>query len=70
MTYEIWSLKGRNLVRSVESEEEAWRSLRDLANQHGERYIGRLALTCEDDDGKTVTLGVGLDLLRHFHATA
>ena len=68
MTYEIWSRAGRNLVRTFDSEEEVWRSLQDLANQHGERYIGRLALTCEDDDGKTVTLGVGEELLRNLQA--
>lgn len=66
MTYEIWSLPTGNIVASYGGEDAAWAAIRRIAQEHGPRYLERLALTREDDDGRTVKLAAGAALTRHL----
>jgi hypothetical protein len=70
MTYEIWSVPTGNIVATYHGEEDAWVALRRLAERHGPGYLDRLALSCEDDQGRTVTLAEGHDLTRHLRQHA
>ncbi len=66
MVYEIWNLPTRNLIATFATEQEAVAAIRKMAERHGIGYLTHLALTRENEDGRTTQLAVGVELMRYW----
>jgi len=62
MVFEIWSVQSGNVMATFRAEDEAWHEIGRLGQHFGPNYLAQLALTQEQEDGKTVTLAEGIQL--------
>lgn len=63
MVYEFWDIRTHNLIATFDSELEALSTVRDIAQEQGERALEFLMII-EDvyDHDKSRMVGIGLEL--------
>lgn len=66
-TFELWDLLSRNIVGEFDEEREALALVRTLAAEGEQRATGAFALVREDDQGDSVTIATGTDLIALAH---
>ncbi len=64
MSYELWSAKSRNLIDTYGSREHALAEVQAIVRRQGEPYAERLVLVREDEQGESVRIAAGAELIR------
>jgi len=62
--YELFDTDGGNLVGTYPNQEAALDIVRSCVERYGESSITTVALEREDDDGESVVIAIGEDLIR------
>ena len=68
MIYELWDSSTANLVGAYDSEAAALEVIGQALREHGATYVTSLVLGQEDDDGESVLIATGNDLVRRVEA--
>ena len=64
MSYELWSAKSRNLIDTYGSREHALAEVQAIVRRRGAAYAERLVLVREDEQGDSVRIAAGAELIR------
>ena len=64
MNYELWSATSKNLIQTFEGRDLALAEVRTIVGRRGKAYAERLVLVGEDDQGASVRIAAGSDLVR------
>ena len=63
MAYELWDGETANIVGAFESEAAAFAAVGRALQEHGPAYVASLVLGRENDDGDSVLIATGSDLV-------
>lgn len=63
MIFEVWDSASGNLLGTWDSEEQAVDVIRKVYETDGKVSVESLVLARQDPDGKTVSLGQGMDFI-------
>lgn len=64
VTFELWNTRTGNLMGTFDSQAAALVAVSGLIARHGAAFADRLALGCEDRDGRSRQIACGEDLVR------
>ncbi len=62
MTFELWDTESHNVVGEYESELAALKVVKNALKRRGRAFATTIALVCEDDDGQSRTVAMGMQL--------